>query len=267
MPKLGLIGCGAMGSALAKGIVKHGGVSPDNFYVYDIVPERMEYLVLSLGCRSGNLEELCRECDLLILAVKPQDVENVLASMAGFFRKEQLLVSVAAGISTRSIEKLLPAGSKVIRLMPNTPCLIGAGAVAVSSGKEVTLEELEYVESLLTPLGMVKRVPEKLMEAVTGLSGSGPAFAFYFIEALIDGGVEAGLSRDLATDLAAQTVLGAARMLLESGRHPAELKNAVTSPGGTTSAGLLALEEGAARAAIIKAVTQAARRAGELKRE
>src|SRR5690606_29821462 len=141
-----------------------------------------------------------------------------------------------------------------------------AGAVAVSSGKEVTLEELEYVESLLTPLGMVKRVPEKLMEAVTGLSGSGPAFAFYFIEALIDGGVEAGLSRDLATDLAAQTVLGAARMLLESGRHPAELKNAVTSPGGTTSAGLLALEEGAARAAIIKAVTQAARRAGELKR-
>ncbi len=263
---IGLIGCGAMGSALVKGMVERGETVTGTVYVYDLDSGRMNTLAQELGIQAvAGLIELVRHCRHLFIAVKPQDVAGLLAAIGPYVGPEQIIVSVAAGITLVMLQSALPPGCKVIRLMPNTPCLAGAGAIALSPGDTVTPEEKTEVMALLRPLGLTVPVPERLMNAVTGLSGSGPAYVYLFAETLIDAGVAAGLPRDIAAKLALQTISGSAKMLLENPTlHPAEMRNRVTSPAGTTSAALAALEETGFRGAVIKAVLAATRRSEEL---
>jgi len=210
--------------------------------------------------------QAAKEGDYVFLAVKPQTLRLVLEEIAGAVRENAggVLVSMAPGWTIGNIQGVLGVKAPVVRIMPNTPALIGKGVIAMSASPQVSAEKAGELETLLGGAGLVDRVEEAYMEAVTGLSGSGPAFAYLFIEALADGGVRAGLPRDKALRYAAQTVLGSAAMVLETGRHPGELKDMVTSPGGTTIAGLCALENGAFRAAAINAVEAAWRRAMEL---
>lgn len=262
--KIGFVGVGAMGSALLKGLI-NGGVNPDKIIATDVTEDKLQEAAGKYGFEAAaDAMEVAVAARIIFLAVKPQDMKNMLKSIASAVTDEHLLVSVAAGISTKDIEKRFDSKVGVIRVMPNTPCLVGEGAMAVSGGKNVRDEDLKLVSSWLAEIGMVRVVPEKLMDAVTGLSGSGPAYVYSFIEALSDGGVLAGLPRDLATELAVQTVLGSAKMVMETGMHPAVLREMVTSPGGTTAAGLLELEAGGVRTAAIKAVRAAAERSKEL---
>ena len=262
---LSLIGCGAMGTALARGITRQGGADPALVTVYDMNEERSRCLSRELGVRAaGSLEEVILYSRYILIAVKPQDMDALLDILKKLAGPGQLIISIAAGITTRMLQDGLFPGSKVIRLMPNTPCVVGEGAIAMSAGKYVTEEESEEVVQLLKPLGQTIQVPEKLMDAVTGLSGTGPAYVFLFAETLIDAGVTVGLNRDVSTSLVVQTLIGAARMLQENNIHPAELRNNVTSPAGTTCAALQVLEATGFRSSMIKAVIEATRRAGEL---
>lgn len=264
-PQTGIAGCGAMGSALAQGMIKGGKLIPGSLLLYDLRDENMIRLCKELEANPAtDLVDLCRNCQLMFLAIKPQDIPPVLLELKDHLKPSQVLVSIAAGITTGFLQNRLPEGSKVVRLMPNTPCLIGEGAIALSPGSAATREDVALVKELIEPLGITVEIPENLMEAVTGLSGSGPAYIFLILEALIDGGVEVGLSREVATALAVQTVIGAARMVQITGRHPAELKNAVTSPAGTTISALRVLEESAIRGKFMAAVAESARRAREI---
>ncbi len=269
LPVIGIIGCGAMGTALIRGLIASGEMDPENLWIYDLDSNKMEELSVELGVMpAADGEQLFQKCRYIVVAVKPQDILTSSAEWAKFFQpEEQLLISLAAGITIKFYEVRLPAGSKIIRLMPNTPCLVGEGAIAMSCGKEVTPEEAGEVKKLLSHLGLIITVEEKLMDAVTGLSGTGPAYVYLFIEVLIDAGVNIGLSRRNAADLVIQTVIGAAQMVRESGRHPAELRNDVTSPAGTSAAALAVLESGRFRSSLIGAVQTAVQRAGELKYE
>lgn len=266
---IGLIGCGAMGSALVKGIVRKGETRPETIFVYDINEERKDSLAREIGVKSAaDLAEQALSCRYIFIAVKPQDVEGLLVLLKPLVCPDQIITSIAAGITIKVMEEALPPGSKVIRMMPNTPCLLGEGAIAFSLGAAVTAEEGAEVDELIRPLGLTIRVPEKLMDAVTGLSGTGPAYVYLFAETLIDAGVTVGLRRDVAAKLVIQTMLGAARMLQESPRlHPAELRNNVTSPAGTTCAALQVLEATGFRSAMIRAVIEASRRSGELRED
>jgi pyrroline-5-carboxylate reductase len=199
-----------------------------------------------------------------VLAVKPQILDGVVAEIAGKIGTSKLLVSVAAGVPISRIERGLTAGARVVRVMPNIPCVVGAGASCYAGGANATAADLDDVAAILSSFGSASAVEEKYLDAVTGLSGSGPAYVFMFIEALADGGVEAGLSRDVALRLALQTVYGAALMAIESRKHPGELKDEVASPGGTTIAGIYALEQKAFRGTVMDAVVQATRRSQEL---
>jgi pyrroline-5-carboxylate reductase len=202
--------------------------------------------------------------DVLVLAVKPQSMPQVLGELALLIRPRHLVISIAAGVSIAALSQGLGSARRIVRVMPNTPALLGAGASAYALGPGVEATDEAVVKDLLAAVGRAVHVPEHLLDAVTGLSGSGPAFVYLIIEALSDGGVRVGLPREIATMLAAQTVLGAARMVLETGLHPGDLKDQVTSPGGTTIAGLYALERGGVRAALIDAVEAATRRSAEL---
>lgn len=266
---IGIIGCGAMGTALARGMIASGEIVPADLWIYDLDRKKIDNLSNELGVQTASSpEQLLQHCRYIFVAVKPQDVAAATGAWANLFQPAgHLLISLAAGVTIKFYEERLPAGSKIIRLMPNTPCLIGEGAIAMSAGKAVNPDEAAEVRKLLGHLGLIVPVHEKLMDAVTGLSGSGPAYVYLFIEALIDAGVTVGLNRETAAALAVQTVLGAARMVLESGRHPVELRNAVTSPAGTTAAALAVLESGCFRGDLIKAVKAAAQRSGELNRE
>ncbi len=262
--KIGFVGVGAMGSALLKGLI-NGGVNPDKIIATDVTEDKLHEAAGKYGFEAvADAIDVAVAARIIFLAVKPQDMKNMLKSIASAVTDEHLLVSVAAGISTKDIEKRFDCNVGVIRVMPNTPCLVAEGAMALSGGKNVRDEDLKLVSSWLAEIGMVRVVPEKLMDAVTGLSGSGPAYVYSFIEALSDGGVLAGLPRELAAELAVQTVLGSAKMVMETGMHPAVLREMVTSPGGTTAAGLLELEAGGVRTAAIKAVHAAAERSKEL---
>jgi len=213
------------------------------------------------ACESN--EEVCRTAiDVVILAVKPN---NVPAACEDIIKipSEALVISIAAGVTLGKLEEALP-GRKVVRVMPNTPCLVGEAATAFASGKLVTEQDKDTVKAIFGAVGLALEVDEKLLDAVTGLSGSGPAYVFQFIEALSDGGVRAGLSRAVATQLAAQTVKGAAEMVLQTGTHPGVLKDGVTSAGGTTIAGIEALEKGGFRAATMSAVMAATKRSMQL---
>jgi pyrroline-5-carboxylate reductase len=261
----GFIGSGKMATALARGMVRAGVASPDRLIASDPSAEARGALAAATGGKAtASNAEVVAGCDVVVLAVKPQAMAGVLAELGRWEVGGPLVVSVAAGTRIEAIGGALGPDARVVRVMPNTPALVGEGAAAYCLGPGVTAGDEALVRGCLESVGKAVRVPEALMDAVTGLGGSGPAFVYVMIEALSDGGVRMGLPRDVATVLAAQTVAGAARMVLETGKHPGALKDEVTSPGGTTIAGLHALERGGLRAALMDAVEAATRRSAEL---
>jgi len=263
--KLGFLGAGKMATALARGILKAGSLTPDDLMASDPYDAARATIAKEAGIRStaSNLDVL-RFAQVLFLAVKPEQVAGLLAEARPHFGAQHLLISIAAGVPIARIEAALPDGARVIRVMPNTPALVGASASAFAPGKNATDDDVQLVQRLLAAVGLACQVKESLLDAVTGLSGSGPAYAFVLIEALSDGGVAAGLPREIATQLAAQTLLGSAKLLLETGLHPGVLKDMVTSPGGTTIEGLHELEKAGVRGALISAVRAAAEKSRRL---
>jgi pyrroline-5-carboxylate reductase len=262
--RIGFLGAGRMATALARGWLSAGLVEPKNLRASDPVESARENFASVTGCPAvGENSAVVQASDVVVLAVKPQSMAGLLAEIRPQLRSP-LVVSIAAGSSIRQLQTALGTDCRLVRVMPNTPCLVGASASAYTPSPAATADDVALVDRLLNAVGKALRVPESLLDAVTGLSGSGPAYVYVIIEALADGGVRAGLPRDVAQTLAAQTVLGAAKMVLETGTHPAVLKDMVTSPGGTTIAGLHALERAGLRAALIDAVESASRRASEL---
>lgn len=263
--KLAFIGGGNMAEALIKGVLAAGGTQKKDVTVADPLEARRTYLSDTYGVTVAEKnQQALKGANLVILAVKPQVIDAVLKEIQDDVADGQVVVSIAAGVGIERIHSHLYADSKIVRAMPNAPSMVGEGACAIAPGPGVTPEELEQVRGLFAAAGSVVVVAEEQMDAVTALSGSGPAYVFTMIEALADGGVKMGLPRESATTLAVQTVLGAARMVQDTGTHPGKLKDMVTSPGGTTSAGLHVLENAGLRGALIGAVEAAAKRAREL---
>jgi pyrroline-5-carboxylate reductase len=262
--RIAFIGGGVMAEALVRALSDSGLATPDRIVASDLLAARREALT-TLGVRAvADNREAVAGADLVILAVKPQVVPIVLDDIRGSLARGALVISIAPGVTLEQIEARLPAGVPVIRVMPNTAVQVGAGAAGIARGRKATAEHAERVLRLFNAAGLAVEVPEKLLDAVTGLSGSGPAYVCLIIEALADGGVKEGLPRDVALTLAAQTVLGAGKLILETGKHPAQWKDMVATPGGTTIAGLAALESGGLRGALIAAVEAATRRSREL---
>lgn len=262
--KIGFLGGGTIAGALLTGLIK-SGVHRANLYTSDIRQERLTYLQKNLGI--NPVEDNCRlveTVNVVILAVKPQNVGLVLTGAGKFFRSGQTLISIAAGVPIKYIEEFLKEPVGVVRVMTNTPCLVSAGASAFCTGAYAGEVDIRRAKAVFSAVGKVTEVNEELMDAVTGLSGSGPAFMFVILEALSDAGVRLGLSREAALFLGAQTMFGAAKMVLESGDHPAKLKDMVTTPAGTTIEGIFALEEGGLRHTLMKAVGEATRRSSAL---
>lgn len=260
-----MLGTGKMGGILL-GAFLHSGLLPRDRAIATVAhPERAEALEAKLGvrCLIDNLEAVQR-ADLIVLGVKPTQVADLLREIAPALNPSKLLVSIAASVSTSAIEELAGEGVAVVRAMPNTPARLGAGMTALVRGRFTTPAQMAVVEQMFGTVGRVVQVDEKHMDAVTGLSGSGPAFLYIILEALAEAGVNVGLPRDIATQLAAQTAYGAARMVLETGAHPALLKDEVTTPAGCTVDGILELEAGGLRVTLIKAVKRATERAREL---
>jgi pyrroline-5-carboxylate reductase len=262
---VGFIGAGNMAEALIRGLLEAGLVTAERLVAADIHEARRRQIHERYGVQTvADGREAAAKASILILAVKPQDMEAALRSIAASVDQSKTIISIAAGTPIAFIAERLPAKAKIVRVMPNAPALVLAGAAAIARGEHATAEELQIVETIFSAVGKAVVVEEKHLDAVTGLSGSGPAYVFLFIEALADGGVKMGLPRDVAQLLAAQTVFGAAKMLLESGRHPAELKDTITSPGGTTVAGLHAIERGRLRGTLMEAVEAGTIRSREL---
>lgn len=254
-----------MATALARGWLQAGLANRESVRASDPLPLARETFVKETGAAAvADNRAVVAHSEVVVLAVKPQHLAGLLQEIQATVTPQHLVVSIAAGITLHQLAEGLPPGTRLIRVMPNTPCLVGASASAYAAAATATAADAQYVDRLLNAVGRAWPLPEKLLDAVTGLSGSGPAFVFVLIEALSDGGVRMGLPRDVATCLAAQTVFGSAKMLLETGLHPAALKDQVASPGGTTIAGLQALERGGLRAALIDAVEAATLRAAEL---
>jgi pyrroline-5-carboxylate reductase len=265
--QVGFLGAGRIATALAGGWIRAGLVDRTNCRASDPLPAARNAFTEATGSRSlADNRTVVESSNLLVLAVKPQTMKALLTELHPLITGRHLVVSIAAGVTLRQLTAGLGGGCRLIRVMPNTPCLLGASATAFSVGDDATAEDAVLVERLFDAVGKTFRLPEGLLDAVTGLSGSGPAFVYLMIEALADGGVRVGLPRDAALALAAQTVLGSARMVLETGQHPGALKDAVASPGGTTIAGLHALERAGVRGALMDAVEAATRRATELGR-
>ncbi|MDG1897293.1 MAG: pyrroline-5-carboxylate reductase [Fuerstiella sp.] len=264
--KIGFLGTGRMATALACGFTREL-LSSDQILGADPATASREHFlqVVGKGAIAGETADpTLNDADIVFLAVKPQVMQTALAALDPLTLSSKLVVSIAAGVTISTLESGLPSGTRLIRVMPNTPCLIGRGACGVSRGSCATDDDEKIVNELLETVGLVENVPEKLLDAVTGLSGSGPAYVFQIIEALSDGGVKVGLPRDMATRLAAQTVAGAAEMVLETDEHPAALKDAVTSPGGTTIAAIHEMEKAGVRAALMNAVAASTKRSQEL---
>ena len=254
-----------MATALAQGFVNAKLVKANQLLAADPFEAARQHFTSETGAKTvaANLD-VAKGATVLFIATKPDQVAAALAEISGAFGKNHLLISIAAGVTLAKLEAALSAGARVIRVMPNTPALVGAGASAFALGKNATAADGELAKKLLSAVGLALPVKESLLDAVTGLSGSGPAYVYQFIEALSDGGVAAGLPRDVATKLAAQTVLGGAKMVLETGLHPGTLKDQVTSPGGTTIEGLHELEKGKLRATVMSAVRSATEKSKKL---
>lgn len=263
--RIGIIGGGNMGAALARGMMDSGYAPREEILIAEPMEERRKVLEGEYGFQTvPGGADAARESQTLLFAVKPQILHLVLDELKGEVTASHLLISIVAGAPAARFVDALGPDVRIIRVMPNTPALVGEGAAALCRGGAATPEDLQIATEMLASVGKTVEVPESLMDAVTGLSGSGPAYVFQFIEALADGGVRAGIPREQALLLAAQTVLGSAKMVLETGEHPGRLKDMVASPGGTTIAGLHALERGGLRAAVMDAVAAAADRSVEL---
>lgn len=263
--RIGLIGTGQMATALGQGFVTAGLVPAENLLGSDPSAEARGRFTKATSAQTvTDNDTLVEQSDVILLAVKPHLLEPVCTALRDKIGAGKLVVSVAAGIRLDAIAAWLGEEVRLVRVMPNTPCLVGHGACGFCLGDKATDDDAKIVEQLLGAVGLAYQVEERLLDAVTGLSGSGPAFVYIIIEALSDAGVKMGLPRDIATALAAQTVGGAAKMVTVTGEHPAQLKDKVASPGGTTIAGIAALEAGGLRAALIGAVETATRRAIEL---
>lgn len=261
-----IIGAGVMGETLLSGLVR-AGRRVDQLLVGEKRADRARELEERYGVAVVSNRDAAAKADTLALVVKPQDMADVLAEIAPDLRAGQLLVSLAAGITTAFIEARVPEGVAVVRVMPNTPALVDEGMAAISPGSHCDETHLAEVESLMASTGKVLRIPEKQMDAVTAISGSGPAYVFFVVESMIEAGVHLGLPRATATELVVQTVVGSATMLRETGTHPAVLREQVTSPGGTTAAALRELEIHRVRAAFLAAMEAARNRSRDLAAE
>lgn len=256
-----------MATALAKGFIQAKLARPKEIMAADPYESAREHFSEETGAKAmASNADVAKFADVLILATKPDQVAAALAEAHDSLKAKSnyLVVSIAAGVTIPKLENALPSGARVIRAMPNTPALIGVSASAFAPGTAATAADTDLVKKLLSAVGIAFQVKESLLDAVTGLSGSGPAYVYQFIEALSDGGVASGLPRDIATRLSAQTVLGAARMVLETGQHPGALKDQVASPGGTTIEGLHELEKGKMRGTIMSAVRAATEKSKKL---
>ncbi|MEA5118046.1 MAG: pyrroline-5-carboxylate reductase [Propionicimonas sp.] len=265
MTTLAVIGAGVMGETLISGLVR-AGWAPSDIIVSDRHAPRLAEIEARHGVRADTTSGAAARADTIVLVVKPQDVGEVLPQVAGALRPGALVVSLCAGITTATIEAALPDGTPVVRVMPNTPAQVDEGMAAISAGYTATAEHLAHVTDLLSAVGKVVTVPEKSQDAVTAISGSGPAYLYFVVEAMIDAGVMLGLPRDTATTLVVQTMYGSAKLLAESGLHPTVLKERVTSPGGTTAAALRELESHKVKAAFITAMEAARDRSQGLAR-
>ena len=254
---------GVMGEALLSGLLR-SGVNPSEIVIADRRPDRILEITKKYGVTSSSSAEAVKTAETIVLVVKPQDMEGLLQEVAPHLKSSALVVSLAAGITTDFLQSRLPAGTPVVRVMPNTPALVDKGMAAISAGSHCDEVHLERAESLLKSTGKVIRVAEKHQDAVTAISGSGPAYIFYVVEAMIEAGVLLGLPRNVATELTVQTLLGAATMLAETGEHPTVLRENVTSPAGTTVAALRQLDDHKVRAAFLSAMEAARDRSREL---
>lgn len=267
MAKVAIIGGGKMGEALIGGLV-HAGWNPTDLTVCEVHPERRKTLSDRYGVvGAGGVAEAVADTMRVVLAVKPQDFDAVLAELGGALEPGALVISIAAGIPTRFIESRVPAGVAVVRAMPNTPALLREGITAIAPGSHATAEHVAAAAEILREVGGVVHLAEKHLDAVTGVSGTGPAYVFFLAESLIEAAVGVGLPRDTAIELTIQTILGSARMLRETGKHPVELREEVTSPGGTTVAAMRVLEREGVRSAFLDAVRAATERSHELASE
>jgi pyrroline-5-carboxylate reductase len=265
--KIGFIGGGAMAEAIVKGMLKAELVAAKQITVSDIATGRLEYLTTTYKVETTtDSREVAGNSDILIFAVKPQVINDVLSNIGPKVPKTTIVISIAAGITISTLEDKLP-GVPVVRVMPNTPVSVGEGMAAIALGKHAGKDADDTAMAIFSSVGKAVTLGENAMDAVTGLSGSGPGFAYVLIDALSDAGVRAGLPRQTALTLAAQTLLGSAKMVLETGEHPGKLRDAVTSPGGTTIAGIHVLEQRGVRAALIDAVIAAADRSREMGRK
>jgi pyrroline-5-carboxylate reductase len=251
-----VVGAGVMGETLLSGLIR-AGRHPETLLVVEKRPERVTELEERYGVEVVGTVDAARRADTLALVVKPQDMAELLGELAQHVRPGQLVVSLAAGITSGFIESRLPEGVAVVRVMPNTPALVDEGMAAISAGSHCDEAHLLEAESLLASTGKVMRVPEKQQDAVTAISGSGPAYLFFVVEAMIEAGVHLGLPRATSTELVVQTVVGSAKLLRETGEHPTVLRERVTSPGGTTAAAVRELEDHKVRAAFLRAMEAA----------
>jgi pyrroline-5-carboxylate reductase len=256
MGQVAILGAGVMGETLLSGLIRAGRAA-EQLLVGEKRPERGAELRERYGVEVVGNREATQKADTVVVVVKPQDMHDLLAEIADVLRPDQLLVSLAAGITTSFIESRIPEGIAVVRVMPNTPALVDEGMAAISRGSHCDEEHLVEAESLMASTGKVLRVPERQQDAVTAISGSGPAYLFFVVEAMIEAGVHLGLPRTTSTDLVVQTVVGSAKLLRETGEHPTVLREQVTSPGGTTAAAVRELEDHKVRAAFLTAMEAA----------
>ncbi len=264
---IAVIGAGHMAGAMIGGMIKSKLVPARSIVAARRNPEALAELQKKWGVRtSTDNKKAVADADIVILAVKPQMAKKVLEELAGRITKDQLVISVMAGITTASISKALRVDGRVVRAMPNTPCLVDAGATAIAAGAHAGERELKLAEAVFGAVGLVVTLPESALDAVTGLSGSGPVYIYMVIEAMIDGGVKMGIPRAIAAKLAAQTVFGAAKLVIETGKHPAVLKDEVTTPGGTAITAIHVLESKGLRSVLIDGVEAATKRSQELSR-
>lgn len=263
MSALAVVGAGVMGETVIAGLLR-GGWSADQITAVDRYQPRLDEIAATYAVGSAPLAKAVAAADTVVIVVKPQDLAALLPQVGAALRTGTLVVSLCAGVTTSRIESALPAGTPVVRVMPNTPAQVDAGMAAISAGLEASAEHLTFVTGLLSPIGAVVTVPEKYQDAVTAVSGSGPAYIFYVVEAMIDAGVFLGLPRDIATTLAVQTLVGSAKLLDESERSATTLREMVTSPGGTTAAALRKLDDHAVKSAFIAALEAARDRSQEL---
>ena len=263
--KVGFLGAGNMGEAIIKGLSQRGLVPASAIAATDVRTDRVQQMAREYGVRAaGSNRELVADSDVVILAVKPQIMDAVLKEIAGAVDRGKVLISIAAGVPVSALRKGLGKPARLIRVMPNTPALVLEGVTAIARADGLESGDLEMAQELFGAVGRVVVLDEDALDAVTGLSGSGPAYVAIVIESLADGGVKMGLDRATAMILAAQTVLGSAKLIIETGAHPGQLKDMVSSPGGTTIAGIAALEEGGVRRTFISAVERATQRSREL---